>query len=130
MKPEKPSMTTGANFTERVAFEHQQKQYENELDRWRHTLMVQTKVGVHFVPPVVNPFIRMLYTSPCSDLRVGLDCQKRSEEQIIRVPYHRSEMTVIDLVCVRNVLSICCHLANVQALPVKILVPNRWVILH
>ncbi|KAK2172581.1 hypothetical protein NP493_941g02002 [Ridgeia piscesae] len=43
MKPEKPAMATGANFTERVAFEHRQKQYENELERWRHTLMMQTK---------------------------------------------------------------------------------------
>ena len=45
MKPEKPAMATGANFTERVAFEHRQKQYENDLERWRHTLMMQTKVS-------------------------------------------------------------------------------------
>lgn len=43
MKPDKPAMASGANFTERVAFEHRQKQYENELERWRHTLMMQTK---------------------------------------------------------------------------------------
>ncbi|KAI0211244.1 Nuclear pore complex protein [Lamellibrachia satsuma] len=43
MKPKKPVMAPGASFTERVAFEHRQKQYENELERWRHTLMMQTK---------------------------------------------------------------------------------------
>ena len=44
-------------------------------------------------------------------------------------------MTVIELVCVRNVLnmngvSTCCHLANRLALPVKISVGDIALILH
>ena len=39
-----------------------------------------------------------------SRVRVGLDYQKRSEEQRIRVHYYCSGMIVIELVCVKNVL--------------------------
>ena len=33
-----------ASFTDRVAMEHQMKQYQQEYDRWRHNLLQQTKV--------------------------------------------------------------------------------------
>ena len=42
--------------------------------------------------------------------RLGLDCQKRIEEERIRVPYYRSEMTVTEMACVRNFL-ICIRWA-------------------
>ena len=44
-KPVEPTNPAGANFTERVAFEHKQKQYEAELERWKHTLLLQTRVS-------------------------------------------------------------------------------------
>lgn len=42
-KPAKPSIPQGSNFAERVAFEHREKQYEAELERWQHALLMQTK---------------------------------------------------------------------------------------
>ena len=46
-KPQQPQMPAGANFTERVAHEHRQKQYEAEMDSWRHSLMLLTEVNTH-----------------------------------------------------------------------------------
>ncbi|KAK2163756.1 hypothetical protein LSH36_74g00028 [Paralvinella palmiformis] len=43
-KPTKPNIPKGASFTERVAFEHKERQYEMDLARWKHNLMMQTKV--------------------------------------------------------------------------------------
>ena len=43
-KPTKPTIAMGATFTEKVAHEHRMKQYEQELERWHHTLAAQTKV--------------------------------------------------------------------------------------
>ena len=56
--------------------------------------------------------------------RVDLDCQKRSEEKISRVPYYRSETTVTGLCSKHSThgMSTCCHLANKLALPMKVLV--------
>ena len=42
------------------------------------------------------------FTSIDSRPRVGLDCQKRSEEYQIRVPYYYYEITVTEVVCVRK----------------------------
>ncbi|KAL5022711.1 hypothetical protein ScPMuIL_001866 [Solemya velum] len=42
-KPHKPEILTGASFTDRVAHDHRIKQYEQEVDRWHHNLMLQTK---------------------------------------------------------------------------------------
>lgn len=42
-KPSKPILSHGATFTEKVAHEHRVKQYEAEMDRWRHNHMSQTK---------------------------------------------------------------------------------------
>ncbi|XP_071089771.1 nuclear pore complex protein Nup107-like [Haliotis cracherodii] len=42
-KPAKPDLTVGASFTDRVAYEHRMKQYQLEVDRWKHTLLMQTK---------------------------------------------------------------------------------------
>lgn len=43
-KPAKPEAPHKPSFTERVAFEHQQKQFEAELARWQHSLDLQSKV--------------------------------------------------------------------------------------
>lgn len=43
-KPIKPDTGIGGNFTERVAIEHKQREYENELDNWQQTLMRLTEV--------------------------------------------------------------------------------------
>ena len=45
-KPAKPDATYSSTFTERVAHEHQMRQYEVELERWQHSLDIQTKVGI------------------------------------------------------------------------------------
>ncbi|CAH1783976.1 unnamed protein product [Owenia fusiformis] len=42
-KPAVPDVPQGTNFSERIAYEHMEKEYHQELDRWRHTLMIQTK---------------------------------------------------------------------------------------
>lgn len=42
-KPIKPLLPGGASFTEKVAHEQQMKRYEQEVDRWRHHLDLQTK---------------------------------------------------------------------------------------
>ena len=52
------------------------------------------------------------YTSRCIDSwpRVDLDCQKRSEDKIIRVPYYRSEMILIEVfwyACHEDLLPSC-----------------------
>ena len=43
-KPRAPQNPTGANFSERVAFEHREKEFQMEMQRWRHTLLLQTRV--------------------------------------------------------------------------------------
>lgn len=43
-KPMKPDTGIGGNFTERVAIEHKQREYENELTNWQQSLMHQTEV--------------------------------------------------------------------------------------
>ena len=43
-KPTSPTSTLGANFSERVAFEHLEQQYKQELARWKHLLEHQTQV--------------------------------------------------------------------------------------
>ncbi|XP_013392603.1 nuclear pore complex protein Nup107-like [Lingula anatina] len=45
-KPSKPDVPQKASFTERVAFEHREKQYEADMDRWRRSLELQTKTTV------------------------------------------------------------------------------------
>ena len=55
-----------------------------------------------------NTFICSLLAVHCIVAAVGLHCHKRSEWQIIRVPYYRYEMTVVKLVYVRNVLINIC----------------------
>ncbi|KAL3865177.1 hypothetical protein ACJMK2_006795 [Sinanodonta woodiana] len=42
-KPTQPSLGSGSTFTEKVAHEHRMKQYEQELERWRHSLNLQTQ---------------------------------------------------------------------------------------
>ncbi|CAG2210668.1 NUP107 [Mytilus edulis] len=42
-QPTKPTLSHGATFTEKVAHEHRIKQYEAEMERWRHNLISQTK---------------------------------------------------------------------------------------
>ncbi|XP_056006314.1 nuclear pore complex protein Nup107-like isoform X1 [Ostrea edulis] len=42
-KPAKPTAPHAASFTEKVAFEHRLKQYEQELDRWQRALLAQTE---------------------------------------------------------------------------------------
>ncbi|XP_050395962.1 nuclear pore complex protein Nup107 [Patella vulgata] len=44
-KPQKPNLTMEATFTDKVAYEHRIRQYETELDRWRHNLTSQTKIS-------------------------------------------------------------------------------------
>lgn len=60
-RPHKPDVAQGANFTERVAYEHKLKDYEQELDRWQHSLNLQSKVSYPIIakfaskmPPVVS----------------------------------------------------------------------------
>jgi len=43
-RPTPPDAQLGTTFSERVAYEHRQQQYEQELDRWQHSLDLQTKV--------------------------------------------------------------------------------------
>ena len=43
-KPTQPAMPQGGSFTDKVAYEHLQKQFEQEEERWRHNLLVQTQV--------------------------------------------------------------------------------------
>ena len=46
-KPTKPSSAdVGSSFTDRVALEHRLRQYELDLERWRHNLVRQTQVLV------------------------------------------------------------------------------------
>jgi len=45
-KPSSPPAATGPTFTERVAYEHKEKQYQAELERWQHSLMLQSKTTV------------------------------------------------------------------------------------
>ncbi|CAL1538779.1 unnamed protein product [Lymnaea stagnalis] len=42
-QPLKPNGLEGGSFTDRVAFEHKMKQYQQEYDRWMHNLQVQTR---------------------------------------------------------------------------------------
>ncbi|XP_052773924.1 nuclear pore complex protein Nup107-like [Mya arenaria] len=42
-KPTKPPAPAGGSFTDKVAHEHRLKQYEQEHDRWRHNLLMQTQ---------------------------------------------------------------------------------------
>ncbi|KAH9523616.1 hypothetical protein Btru_040460 [Bulinus truncatus] len=42
-RPPKPSGGEGGSFTDRVAFEHKMKQYQQEYDRWMHNLQIQTR---------------------------------------------------------------------------------------
>ncbi len=44
-KPTPPDIPQGSNFTERVAYEHKEKQYQADLDRWKHSLKLQTTVS-------------------------------------------------------------------------------------
>jgi len=44
-KPNKPDTGIGGNFTERVAIEHKQREYEIELGNWQESLMHQTEVS-------------------------------------------------------------------------------------
>jgi len=44
-RPTLPDIVQGATFSERVAYEHKQRQYEQELDRWQHSLDLQTQVS-------------------------------------------------------------------------------------
>lgn len=44
-KPAEPSAPHAASFTEKVAFEHRLKQYDQELERWQRGLLAQTEVG-------------------------------------------------------------------------------------
>lgn len=41
-KPKPPAAVQGRNFTEKVASEHQEQQYQQDLLRWKQTLMEQT----------------------------------------------------------------------------------------
>lgn len=45
-RPKAPEIALGANFSERVAYEHRQRQYEVEVERWQHSLDLQTKTTV------------------------------------------------------------------------------------
>lgn len=42
-KPTRPSPPEGGSFTDKVAYEHQLKLYEQEKDRWHHNLLLQTQ---------------------------------------------------------------------------------------
>lgn len=42
-KPTPPEALEGANFTERMAYDHKMKLYETEFDHWKHGLELQTK---------------------------------------------------------------------------------------
>jgi len=44
-QPRKPVLAEGASFTERVAHEQREKQYEGEMERWRGGQMVQSRQG-------------------------------------------------------------------------------------
>lgn len=46
-KPTAPLKPKGseATFTERVAFDHRKKAYENDLERWKVSMNIQTKVS-------------------------------------------------------------------------------------
>ena len=46
-KPTRPTAPEGGSFTDKVAFEHQLKLYEQEKERWHHNLLSQTQVGVY-----------------------------------------------------------------------------------
>lgn len=71
-QPTKPTLSNGATFTEKVAHEHRIKQYEAEMERWRHNLISQTKVNtfgsnlklhVNFVQESMNVFVFALIKS-------------------------------------------------------------------
>lgn len=47
-KPAEPSAPHAASFTEKVAFEHRLKQYDQELERWQRGLLAQTEVSTMF----------------------------------------------------------------------------------
>jgi len=53
-RPTLPNIALGATFSERVAYEHQQRQYEQELDRWQHSLDLQTQVTVDRICSVLQ----------------------------------------------------------------------------
>lgn len=42
-KPTKPNPPEGGSFTDKVAYEHQMKLYDQEKDRWHHNLLLQTQ---------------------------------------------------------------------------------------
>lgn len=42
-KPVQPAAPQGGSFTDRVAYEHRMKQYDQEKDRWHHNLLMQTQ---------------------------------------------------------------------------------------
>lgn len=42
-KPTRPSPPEGGSFTDKVAYEHQVKLYEQEKERWHHNLLLQTQ---------------------------------------------------------------------------------------
>ena len=43
-KPVQPEVPLGNNFTEKVAYEHKMREFEQELERWQHSLDLQSKV--------------------------------------------------------------------------------------
>jgi len=43
-RPTLPNIALRATFSECIAYEHKQRQFEQELDRWQHSLDLQTKV--------------------------------------------------------------------------------------
>lgn len=43
-KPKPPAAVQGRNFTEKVASEHQEQLYQQDLVRWKHQLKEQTKI--------------------------------------------------------------------------------------
>ena len=43
-QPSRPAPPEGGSFTDRVAYEHRMKQYDQERERWHHNLLMQTQV--------------------------------------------------------------------------------------
>jgi len=45
-RPQRPGAPERGSFTDKVAYEHKLKQYDQEHERWHHNLLLQTQVTI------------------------------------------------------------------------------------
>lgn len=48
-QPKRPDRPQGGSFTDKVAYEHRMKQYEQDRQRWRHNLIMQTQTTKDYI---------------------------------------------------------------------------------